>query len=89
VHRTRERDRVHRERESAFAREREIYLAMISAPEPLVTLVNLRSGVRPMRYTYINMESIERVRERERERERERDEYVLMHIYRKREITWQ
>jgi len=42
-----------------------------------------------MRYTYINMESIERVRERERERERERDEYVLMHIYRKREITWQ
>ena len=58
------------ERESARARETEIYLAMISAPEPLVTLVNLRSCVRPMRYTYTNMESIEKVRERER------DEYV-------------
>jgi len=45
-------------------------LAMISAPEPLVTLVNLRSGVRPMRYTYMNIKSMQR------ERERERDEYT-------------
>ena len=45
-------------------------MAMISAPEPLVTLVNLRSGVRPMRYTYmIYIHEYKEYAKRERERE--------------------